>query len=146
MPNYIGSVRTMVIAGDIKHEAYGNAEKTVPVKKPLMVLATLPRKLSPKEKVTLPIAVFAMDKKVKDVKIQVKTSNGISVIGNKTQHISFTKPDEKMVYFELDVLKANGINTVEIIATGNGEESRYKVELDVVNPNPITSKVIDQKY
>ena len=144
LPNYIGSVRTMVIAGDIKHEAYGNAERTVPVKKPLMVLATLPRKLSPKEKVTLPIAVFTMDKKVKDVKIQVKTSNGISVIGNKTQHISFTKPDEKMVYFELDVLKANGINTVEIIATGNGEESRYKVELDVVNPNPITSKVIDQ--
>ena len=144
LPNYIGSVRTMVIAGDIKNEAFGNAEKAVPVKKPLMVLATLPRKLSPKEKVTLPISVFAMDKKVKNVKIEVKTSNGISVIGNKTQNISFTKPDEKMVYFELDVLKANGINTVEIIATGNGEKSTYKVELDVVNPNPITSKVIDQ--
>ena len=144
LPNYIGSVRTMVIAGDIKNEAFGNAEKAVPVKKPLMVLATLPRKLSPKEKVTLPIAVFAMDKKVKNVKIQVKTSNGISVVGSKTQNINFTKPDEKMVYFELDVLKANGINTVEIIASGNGEKSTYKVELDVVNPNPITSKIIDK--
>jgi uncharacterized protein YfaS (alpha-2-macroglobulin family) len=50
-----------------------------------------------------------------------------------------------MVYFELDVLKANGINTVEITATGGGEKSIYKVELDVVNPNPITSKVIDKK-
>ncbi len=49
-----------------------------------------------------------------------------------------------MVYFELDVLKANGINTVEIIATGAGEKSTYKVELDVVNPNPITSKIIDK--
>ena len=44
LPNYIGSVRTMVIAGNVKNEAFGNAEKTVPVKKPLMVLATLPRK------------------------------------------------------------------------------------------------------
>ncbi|WP_288956186.1 MG2 domain-containing protein, partial [uncultured Polaribacter sp.] len=143
LPNYIGSVRTMVIAGDVKKEAFGNAEKATPVKKPLMVLATLPRKLSPKEKVTLPISVFAMDKKVKNVSIQVKTSTGINVTGKKTQQLSFEKPDEKMVYFELEVLKANGINTVEVIATGGGEKSTYKVELDVVNPNPITSKVID---
>ena len=144
LPNYIGSVRTMVVAGDVTSEAFGNAEKTVAVKKPLMVLATLPRKLSPKEKVTLPITIFAMDEKVKNVQIEVKTSNGIAVLGNKTQRISFEKPDEKMLYFELDVLKANGINTVEIIATGNGEKSTYKVELDIVNPNPITSKVIDK--
>ena len=144
LPNYIGSVRTMVVAGDVKNEAYGSVQKAVPVKKPLMVLATLPRKLSPKEKVTLPISVFAMDKKVKNVTIQVKTSNGISVIGAKTQNINFEKPDEKMVYFQLDVLKANGINKVEVIASGNGEKSRYEVELDVVNPNQITSKVIDK--
>jgi uncharacterized protein YfaS (alpha-2-macroglobulin family) len=144
LPNYIGSVRTMVVAGNIDDEAYGKAEKAVPVKKPLMVLATLPRKLSPKEKVTLPITIFAMDKKVKNVKIEVKTSNGIAVLGSKIQTINFEKPDEKMVYFKLDVLKANGINTVEIIATGNGEKSTYKVELDVVNPNLLTSTIIDK--
>jgi len=144
LPNYIGSVRTMVVAGDVTNEAFGNAEKAVAVKKPLMVLATLPRKLSPKEKVTLPITIFAMDEKVNNVQIEVKTSNGIAVLGNKIQTISFEKPDEKMLYFELDVLKANGMNTVEIIASGNGEKSTYKVELDVVNPNPITSKVIDE--
>ena len=143
LPNYIGAVRTMVVAGDIKNEAFGNVEKATPVKKPLMVLATLPRKLSPKEKVTLPISVFAMDKKVKNVTVQVKTSDGIQVLGAKNQKINFVKPDEKMVYFELDVRKANGINTVEVIATGGGEKSTYKVELDVVNPNPITSKIID---
>ena len=144
LPNYIGSVRIMVIAGDVNKEAYGNVQKTVPVKKPLMVLATLPRKLSPKEKVTLPVTIFAMDEKVKNVAIQVKTSNGITVIGNKNKTVHFEKPDEKMVYFELDVLKANGINTVEIIATGHGEKSSYKVALDVLNPNPITSKIIDK--
>ena len=48
-----------------------------------------------------------------------------------------------MVYFELDVLDGKGINEVEVIATGAGEKSTYKVELDVVNPNPITSKVVD---
>lgn len=144
LPNYIGSVRTMVVAGNNKTDAYGSTDKSVQVKKPLMVLASLPRKLSPGEKVTLPVTVFAMENKVKNVNISLKLSNGISVVGEKTKTLTFAKPDEQMTYFELDVSKAKGINTVEVIATGNGEKSTYKVELDVVNPNPITSKSIDK--
>ncbi|WP_298237351.1 MG2 domain-containing protein [uncultured Algibacter sp.] len=144
LPNYIGSVRTMVVAGNNTNEAYGSTDKTVEVKKPLMVLATLPRKLSPGEKVTLPVTVFAMEPKVKHVNISLKLSDGISVVGEKSKVLSFAKPDEQMAYFELDVSKAKGINTVEVIATGNGEKSTYKVELDVINTNPITSKVLDK--
>ncbi len=143
MPKYIGSVRTMVIAGNKNNPAYGSTEKTTPVKKPLMVLASLPRKLSPGEKVTLPITVFAMEKKVKNAAISLKLSNGIKIVGTKTQQIHFDRPDEKMVYFELDVSQAKGINTIEIVAKGNGEKASYKVEIDVVNPNPITNKTTD---
>lgn len=144
LPNYIGSVRAMVVAGNNGNEAYGSTDKTVPVKKPLMVLATLPRKLSPGEKVTLPVTVFAMEPKVKNVNISLKLSDGISVVGETSKQLNFTKPDEQMAYFELDVSKAKGINTVEVIATGHGEKSSYKVELDVVNTNPISSKSIDK--
>lgn len=144
LPNYIGAVRTMLVAGNPTTKAYGSTDKSVEVKKPLMVLATLPRKLSPGEKVTLPVTVFAMENHVKNVNISLKLSNGISVVGEKTKQLSFTRPDEQMTYFELDVSKAKGINTVEVIATGNGEKSTYKVELDVINPNPITSIPIDK--
>ncbi len=144
LPNYIGAVRTMVVAGNNNDGAYGSTDKSVEVKKPLMVLASLPRKLSPGEKVTLPVTVFAMEPKVKNVKISLKLSNGITVVGEKTKTLAFANPDEQMAYFELDVSKAKGINTVEVIATGNGEKSTYKVELDVINPNPITSKAIDE--
>lgn len=144
MPNYIGAVRTMVVAGNTADEAYGSAEKSVEVKKPLMVLASLPRKLSPGEKVTLPVTVFAMEPRVKNVTLKLKLSDGITATSDTSKTIHFDKPDEKMAYFELDVSKANGLNTVEVIATGNGETAIYNVEIDVVNPNPITSKVIDQ--
>lgn len=144
LPNYIGAVRTMVVAGNYTDEAYGSIDKSIEVKKPLMVLATLPRKLSPGEKVTLPVTVFAMEPKVKHVNISLKLSRGISVVGDTKKTLAFNKPDEKMAYFELDVSKAKGINTVEVIATGNGEKSTYKVELDVENTNPISSKAIDE--
>ncbi|NJM25811.1 MAG: hypothetical protein HC859_10305, partial [Bacteroidia bacterium] len=38
MPQYVGSVRTMVVAG--YEGAYGKTDKATPVRKPLMVLAT----------------------------------------------------------------------------------------------------------
>jgi uncharacterized protein YfaS (alpha-2-macroglobulin family) len=140
LPKYIGSVKTMVIAADNSIGAYGKVDIATPVRKPLMVLATLPRKLSPGEKVTLPVTVFAIENKVKNVKVQLKLSNGIKVVGENSQNLTFVNPDEKMAYFQLDVSDVKGIAKVEVIASGNGEKSSYEVEIDVVNPNPVSSK------
>ena len=144
LPNYIGSVRAMVIAGNSRTEAYGNVDQTVKVKKPLMVLASLPRKLSPGEKVTLPVTVFATDDKIKNVSIEVQTTDGIKVSGSQTSQLSFDKVGEKMAYFNLDVSKANGINEIKVIAKSGSNNASYDVEIDVVNPNPMTSKVINK--
>ncbi len=140
LPKYIGSVRTMIVAGDKSNAAYGKAEVTTPVRKPLMVLASLPRKLSPGEKVTLPVTIFAMEPSIKNVKVHLKLTNGIKIIGATTQKITFSNPDEKMVYFDLDVSEAKGVGKIQVIASGNGEKSTYEVEIAVFNPNPISTK------
>lgn len=143
MPNYIGSVRTMVVAADVKTNAYGSVEKTTPVKKPLMVLASLPRKISPGEKVTLPVTVFAMENKVKNVNVQLKTNSAIKVIGSSTKNVLFVQPDEKMVYFDLEAADLEGIGKIQVIATAGSEKSIYEVELDLINPNPVTHDFVD---
>ena len=143
VPKYIGSVRTMVIAGNPDTGAYGNTENTTPVRKPLMVLASLPRKITPGEKVTLPVTIFAMEDKVKQVTVRIKPHPSFNVTGSSTQQITFTRPDEKMAYFELDIAAYTGIGKVAIEASGNGEKAMYEVEIDVVNPNPPTSTVQD---
>ena len=140
MPNYVGSVRTMVIAGDNSKGAYGNAEKTTPVRKPLMVLASLPRKLSPGETVTLPVTVFAMENKVKNVSISVKTGDALKPVNGTSKTVSFSSPGEQIVNFEFEVLPTQEFQTIEVLASGNGENASYKVEIDVVNPNPISQK------
>ncbi len=88
MPQYIGSVKTMVVAG--YEGAYGHSDKVTPVRKPLMVLATLPRVLGPEENVKLPITLFTQDKKIKNVKVEVKTSGPVSIVGecySKCDHV-----------------------------------------------------------
>ena len=57
MPNYNGRVRVMVVAGD--GIAYGNAEKSVFVRKPVMLLGTLPRVIGVFEEMVIPATVFA---------------------------------------------------------------------------------------
>ncbi|WP_026452108.1 alpha-2-macroglobulin family protein [Aequorivita capsosiphonis] len=140
MPNYIGSVRTMVIAGDNSKSAYGNAEKTTPVRTPLMVLASLPRKLSPGETVTLPVTVFAMENKVKNATITVKTGEALKPINGSSKTVTFSSPGEQIVNFEFEVLPTDNFQTIEVTASGNGEKASYKVEIDVENPNPISRK------
>ena len=140
MPNYIGSVRTMVIAGENPKSAYGKIDKTTPVRKPLMVLASLPRKLSPGEKVTLPVTVFAMEKNVKSVHVSIKVGDGLKPINGISKSITFSEPGEQIVNFEFEVLPTSEIQTIEVVASGSGENASYKVEIDVENPNPISQK------
>jgi len=139
LPNYIGSVRTMVVAGDAETSAYGSTEKATPVRSPLMVLASLPRKISPTEKVTLPVTVFAMENQVKNAQVQIKTSGGVKVVGSSTKTVNFTQPDEKMVYFDLEVGNTTGIGKIEVQASSGNEKASYPVEIDITNPNPLTN-------
>jgi len=141
MPNYVGSVRAMVIAA--KDGAYGKAAVTTPVRKPLMVLATLPRVLSPMETLTLPVNVFAMENKVRDVKIRVESNGLLEFPDGDTQNLTFASPGDEVVYFNVKVPKRIGVAKVKIIAEGGGEIATQEIELDVRNPNPYVTNVLE---
>ncbi len=141
MPNYVGSVRTMVIAG--QNGAYGNTEKATPVRKPLMVLGTLPRVVGPGEKIKLPVSVFAMESNVKDVQVSVKGNALLKIINAKNQSLRFDEIGDQVVDFEFEVSEAIGVGEVEIIATSGRERATYKVEVQVRNPNPFITDVTE---
>ncbi len=132
IPNYIGAVRTMVVASG--ENAYGNTEKMTPVKKPLMILATLPRVLGPGETLKLPVNVFAMDAKVKNVNISVKEKSGLVTLnGGASKSINFDKPGDELVEFDVQVKENIGIAKFTISAQGGGETATQDIEIDIRN-------------
>ena len=135
LPSYIGSVRVMVVAGS-SDGAYGNTEKTVQVKNPLMILSTLPRVAGPDEDILLPVNVFAMDEKVKNVTVTVKTSGLLQLADESSKSVTFSQTGDKMVYFKLKAAQYTGAEKIEIRATGGGEVSTETIEIEVRNPNP----------
>lgn len=134
LPMYVGSVRTMVIAG--QDGAYGKTEKTTPVRSPLMILSTLPRVLSINEEIWLPVNVFAMENTVRDVTVSVETSQNVKLVDGNKKTITFTKTGDQLVYFKAKVGAVTGIETVKITASGGGHSTYETIEIDVRNPNP----------
>jgi uncharacterized protein YfaS (alpha-2-macroglobulin family) len=139
MPMYIGSVRTMVIAG--YKGAYGNAEKTTPVKSPIMILGTLPRVLSVGEEVNLPVSVFGGDVNLSNVNVSVSSNELVQIVGKNSQITNLSKNDEKLLTFKLKVLNKTGVAKVNIVASAGNKKTFYSMELDVRNPNPFRTNI-----
>jgi uncharacterized protein YfaS (alpha-2-macroglobulin family) len=139
--NYVGSVRVMVVAG--YNGAYGFAEKAVPVKKPLMILATLPRVLGPGETVKLPVTVFAMEKNIKNVKVQIVQNSFAQLLNTESKTIQFSKPGDEVIDFDLKVKETLGVGKIKILATSGTATAEYEVEIDIRNPNPYVSNVYE---
>ena len=134
VPQYVGSVRVMVVAG---HEnGYGRDEKTIPVRKPLMILSTLPRVLGPGEEVDLPVTVFAMENKVKNVRVSVNPGSNFDLADAAAKTISFASIGDQVVNFRLKVKETCGWGTVRITAEGGGEISKEEINIEIRSPNP----------
>ena len=134
LPPYIGSVRVMVVAGN--NGSYGNAEKNIEVKAPLMVLSSLPRVISTREEIDLPVNVFAMEKNVKNATVTVSTTGKLTIDGAKSKSVTFQQPGDKMVYFKLRSSATTGTETITITASGSGNTSKEVVHIEIRNPNP----------
>ncbi|HSB93127.1 MAG TPA: alpha-2-macroglobulin family protein, partial [Flavitalea sp.] len=141
MPQYIGSVRTMVVAG--YEGAYGNSEKATPVRKPLMVLATLPRVLGPEEKLKLPITLFTQIKSIKNVKIDIKASGPLSLPAGASRTVEMSPTGDLTVDFDLEVKSEIGIGKVVVTASSGKFSSSDEIEIEVRNPNPPVSQATD---
>jgi len=140
MPQYIGSVKTMLVAG--YDGAYGKTEKVTPVRKPLMVLATLSRVLGPEESVKLPITIFAGEKNINNIKIDIKTTGPVE-LSESSRTIVMNGNTDMTVDFNMLVKAETGKATVKVTAVSGNYQASDEIEIDVRNPNPSITKVVD---
>ena len=130
VPNYNGRVRVMVVAGDGR--AYGNAEKSVQVRKPLMMTGTMPRQIGRGDEVTVSATVFATEA-MKDVVVKLSTSSDLQPVGEKEKHLSFAEAGDKTVQFRVRQSGATDVATVSLVAQGGSNKADYTTRVKVRN-------------
>ncbi len=139
MPNYVGSVRFMVVAG--YEGAYGSSEKTVPVKKPLMVMTTLPRVLAPEDKLKLPVTIFKMEKNIQLVKVEVK-AKGPAQISPSYKQVKMNAEDVT-VDFDMEIPALTGRITLEVTCTSGNLSATEVVHVEVRKPDVVTTQITE---
>lgn len=139
LPNYVGSVKTMVVASNTKAKAYGNASIKTPVKKPVMVLVSAPRVLAPGEEFTLPVSVFAMEDHIKNVDVTLQANPGLKIIGESKKTAHFDRIGDQIVNFKVAVKEGYSIGKLSVKAESGNENAHSDVEFNIQNPNPMSS-------
>jgi len=142
LPPYVGAVRVMVVAAE--RGAYGSASKTVPVRQPLSLLATLPRVLGPSEELSVPVSLFVMDPSIKDVTLTAEPDRHFQMVGGDSVHVIFDKPGEKLGFLKMKVQPMLGKGTLRFVAVSGTHRTRSEINIDIRSPNPRTVEVVEK--
>jgi len=136
---YIGAVRIMLVAGD--STAYGKAEKSIFVKQPLIMQASLPRILSTHEEIVIPVTLFSTQESIKTVTLNLNTDDKITVIGDATSYIPFEKTGDKLAYIRIKTGSKTGKAHLSFSATSDVHSSSSEVFIDIRQPNKETARL-----
>lgn len=144
MPNYSGSVRIMIVGS--AQNSYSSLEKTVPVRQDLMVLPTVPRVARPGDLFSVPVSVFAMNKKLKNVTVGIKVSGNLNISGSHDTVCTFEKSGENDVTFSVGVGKFIGASTIIVNAVSGQYRTADTTTLPITAPNPYFIRVSDTLF
>lgn len=140
MPEYIGEVRAMAVAAT-EDGKYGSASTTALVNKPLMLSVAMPRVFTPNDVVEVPVTVFAMNDKIRQVEVKLTTDDKIEILGNSTASVTFNEKGEKIAWFKLQIKETTGISSLTFSALGGDEKTEVKEEVEIRVPNPPITKI-----
>lgn len=139
MPEYIGEVRTMVVAED--NGRYGSASQSTKVTKPLMLNVTMPRLFTPGDIIEIPVTLFAMKENIKNVTVNIKTDDKIEIIESASKEVHFTSTGEQIVFFKVKIKENIGKSTLTFTAQSGSEKARFSCDVDIRVPNPKVTRI-----
>ncbi|MGC8864321.1 MAG: alpha-2-macroglobulin family protein [Bacteroidales bacterium] len=139
IPEFIGSARVMLVAAG--EGAYGSADETVKILKPLIVLGSVPRVLGPGEEVYVSAAVWKYDAKISEASVKLELSGDLSLMGPQEQKVVFAgRETEKNIWFRVKTGKSTGIGHFRFTARWENEKSVWESDIDLRNPNPVVTE------
>ncbi len=135
IPQFSGEVRLMAVA--YKDEKFGSRESAITVADPLVLSTALPRFLSPKDTVTVPVIITNTTDKTGSATATLNVSGPLQVVGSNKQSVSLTANSENRAVFQ--VVAAPSVNTgkLTVDVQGLGEKFSDETEISVRPASPL---------
>lgn len=143
MPEYIGEVRTMVVAAT--NGQYGAVESSSTVNNPLMLSVAMPRLFTPGDIIDFPVTVFAMKDNIRDVTVKMSTDNKITLLSSASQSVHFNTKGEQVIYFKAKINNQTGVTTLRVEAEAGQEKAIATQDATIRVPNPRITTVEEKE-
>ena len=132
IPQFSGDIRVMALA--YKGIAFGDADAHMKVADPIVISTALPRFLSPKDEVVMPVSLSNTTAQSTTAVISVKTEGPLAVVKTQEQTIEIPANREQRAVFNIAAQQAIGAAKVTVTVKALGETFVNETEIGVRPP------------
>ncbi len=134
VPQFSGDLRIMAVA--VQGAKFGSATANMKVADPIVISAGIPRFLSPKDKITVPVTMSNTTEKATQATVTLKTKGAVSPDGKTTQTVTIQPNSEAKVNFKINAIEAVGTANIDVEVDALGEKFNQATDITV---RPFTS-------
>ncbi|WEK35731.1 MAG: MG2 domain-containing protein [Candidatus Pseudobacter hemicellulosilyticus] len=135
IPQFSGEVRLMAVA--YKDERFGSSEQAMTVADPLVLSIALPRFLSPKDTVNVPVIITNTTDKSTSATASLTVSGPLQVVGSKSQSVSLSAKAENRALFQVVAAPSVNVGHIKVEVQGLGEKFSDETEISVRPASPL---------
>lgn len=132
VPQFSGDIRVMAFA--YKGKGFGGADQHMKVADPVVISTALPRVLSPKDQVIMPVMLSNTTPKNVPATITVTLAGPLGMVGNASQQVNIPANREARAVFNVAALNAIGAGKVTVSVKTPEETFVNETEIGVRPP------------
>lgn len=132
VPQFSGDLRVMAAA--YKGKAFGSAEQHMKVADPVVISTALPRFLSPKDKVVMPVSLSNTTNQNANAVVTVQLSGPLGMLSDQSQTINLTANKEQRIVFNIAAQQAIGAGKVTVSVKAMNQTFTDETEIGVRPP------------
>lgn len=129
IPQFSGEVRLMAVA--YKDESFGSTESNMKVADPLVLSTALPRFLSPKDTVTVPVTITNTTNKPTTAVATMSVTSPLQVVGMSKQSLTLNANSEGRALFQVVADPVVAAAKIKLTVDGLGEHFSDETDITV---------------
>ena len=129
IPAFSGQVRLMAVA--YKDQNFGSGENAIKVADPIVVSTALPRFLSPKDTVSVPVTITNTTASNTTAVATIQVTGPLQIVGSNSSSVSVNANSEGRAVFQVVAAPSVNVGKVKVIVKGMGEQFIDETELSV---------------
>lgn len=132
VPQFSGDLRVMAVA--YKGRSFGGADQHMKVADPVVVSSALPRFMSPKDQVVMPVTLSNTTAKDAVANVTVKAEGPLGVTGNSAQKVTIPANREARVVFNIAAQPVMGAGKVTVAVQAMNETFTDVTDISIRPP------------